>query len=125
MYRRIAAQELANFIGVIAHPDRIRIIEELNEGELDVTALQTRLDLPQSFVSRHLGLMKSNKIVGERKEGRRVYYHLSVPALAMWLLSGLDIIGEKDKTAVPMAKAFASAKRLWQKSTAIQIKPAS
>jgi DNA-binding transcriptional ArsR family regulator len=119
MYRRIAAQELANFLGVIAHPDRIRIIEELHGGELDVTALQTLLDLPQSFVSRHLGLMKSNKIVAERKEGRRVYYHLCVPALATWLIAGLDIIGEKDKTTVLMAKALVSAKKLWQKTTAL------
>lgn len=116
MYRKIAAQELANFLGVIAHPDRIRIIEELHGGELDVTALQTNLSLPQSFVSRHLGVMKSNKIVAERKEGRRVYYHLSVPTLATWLIAGLDIIGEKDKASVPIAEAFASAKKLWQKS---------
>ncbi len=112
MYRRIAAQELARFLGVIAHPDRIRIIEELHGCELDVTALQTHLDLPQSFVSRHLGLMKSNKIVTERKEGRRVYYHLSVPELASWLVAGLDIIGAKDKTAVSIAKAGVSAKKL-------------
>lgn len=116
MYRKIAAQELANFLGIIAHPERVRIIEELQGGELDVTALQTLLDLRQSSVSRHLGLMKTNKIVAERKEGRRVYYHLSVPELSTWLVAGLDIVGEKDKTEVPMAKAFASAKKLWQKS---------
>lgn len=117
MYRKIAAQELANFISVIAHPERIRIIEELHGGELDVTALQTELDLAQSSVSRHLSLMKANRIVAERKEGRRVYYHLSVPELATWLIGGLDIIDVKDKTEVPMTKAFASAKKLWQKSS--------
>ncbi len=117
MFRKIAAQELANFLGVIAHPERIRIIEELYGGELDVSALQARLELSQSSVSRHLALMKANRIVAERKEGRRVFYHLSVPILAVWLIGGLDIIGEKNRTEQPITKVFASAKKLWEKSS--------
>ncbi len=116
MYRKIAAQELSNFLGVIAHPERIRIIEELHGGgEFDVTSLQVHLALAQSSVSRHLGLMKTNRIVAERKEGRRVYYHLAIPELATWLIAGLDIISEKGRAEVPMAKALSSAKKLWQK----------
>lgn len=113
MYRKVAAQELANFLGVIAHPERIRIIEELKSNELDVTALQEVLGIPQASVSRHLGLLKAQNIVEERKEGRRVYYHLTVPLISTWLISGLDIIGEKSAQKVPINKAFEAAKKLW------------
>lgn len=115
MYRKIAAQELARFLGVMAHPERIRIIEELKADELDVSGLQARLEIAQSSVSRHLALLRAQNIVSERKEGRRVYYRLSVPALSAWLVGGLDIIGEKSLPEIPLNKAFASAKKLWEK----------
>ncbi len=113
MYRKIAAEELATFLGAISHPERIRIIEELRHGELDVTSLQERLSIPQATVSRHLGLLKTQLVVTERKDGRRVFYRLTVPVLASWLISGLDIIGEKSNQGVPLSKAFDSAKKLW------------
>jgi DNA-binding transcriptional ArsR family regulator len=118
MFRKIAANELARLLGVLAHPERIRIIEELSSKELDVSELQSCLELSQPSVSRHLGIMKANRIVAERKEGRRVYYHLSVPLLARWLVEGLDIIVEREKTELPMATAFAFAKERWQKDPA-------
>jgi DNA-binding transcriptional ArsR family regulator len=114
MYRKLAAEELAKFLSLISHPERIRIIEELNHGELDVTGIQERLEITQSTTSRHLSLLKAQGIVVERKEGRRVYYHLSVPPLASWLVAGLDIIGKKSvQKEVPLSKAFAAAKKLW------------
>jgi DNA-binding transcriptional ArsR family regulator len=113
MYRKIAALELANFLGVIAHPERIRIIEELQGDELDVSTIQSRLGLAQASVSRHLALLKAQAIVVERKEGRRVFYHLSVPLLAKWLIAGLDIVGEKSQKEMAISQALSSAKELW------------
>ena len=113
MYRKIAAEELARFLGVIAHSERIRIIEELKQGELDVSALQEKLGIAQSNVSRHLGILKAQHIVVERQVGRRVYYQLSIPYLADWLLAGLDIIGERSSLGLPLAKAVSNAKELW------------
>jgi DNA-binding transcriptional ArsR family regulator len=113
MYRKVAAVELACFLGTISHFERIRIIEELRGSELDVSALQKRLEIAQSSVSRHLSILKAHRIVNERKEGRRVYYHLSVPELATWLIAGLDIINEKSMENVSLSKAFASAKKRW------------
>jgi hypothetical protein len=33
--------------------------------------------------------------VTERREGRKVYYHLTNPALANWILQGLDFLEEE------------------------------
>lgn len=116
MYRKVAAEELARFLGVISHPERIRIIEELNQGELDVGGIQGRLKISQSTTSRHLSLLKAHHVVIERKEGRHVFYHLSVPLLSAWLISGLDIIQKKSSQDVPLSKVFSSAKKLWSSS---------
>lgn len=117
MYRRLAATELAKFLGVISHPHRILIIEELHHGELDVGEIQTRLNLSQSSTSRHLSVLKAHQVVVERKEGRHVFYHLSVPVLTNWLIDGLDIIGKKSSQGVPLNKAFSAAKKKWTASS--------
>ena len=44
--RQVVAKELADIFKVIAHPDRIRLIEELRDGEQDVNSLAAALDLP-------------------------------------------------------------------------------
>ena len=113
MHRKIAAKELAHFIGAITHPDRIRIIEEIQRDELDVSTLQDRLALAQACVSRHLGIMRSEGIVIERRDGRHVFYRLSVPELALWLIKGLDLISEKTENKAPLNKTFAAAKKRW------------
>jgi len=113
MYRKVAASELAKFLSLISHPERILIIEELSHGELDVSGLQERLKISQATTSRHLSLLKAQNVVIERKEGRRVYYHLAVPLLSHWLISGLDIISKKAVQEKPLNKAFSVAKKLW------------
>lgn len=113
MYRKIAANELANFLGVIAHPARIRIVEELRNKELDVSTLQEILEINQSSVSQHLSTLKAHKILGERKEGRRVYYHLVNPELAIWLIQGLELMEFKPDSDKQISKALASAKKTW------------
>ena len=75
MYRKIASQELASFMQPLGHYVRIQIIEELRAGELDVSTLQKKIDLPQSTVSQHLAILKGHHLIKERKEGRRVFYN--------------------------------------------------
>lgn len=113
MYRKIAAQELANFLGTISHPTRIRIIEELRNGELDVSTLQTKLGEAQSKISQNLSLLKAQKLVHERKDGRRVFYTLTLPELAKWLIEGLNLIEKKTSGEKELARAISSAKKKW------------
>lgn len=51
-----------------------------------------KIGLPQSTVSQHLAILKTHFLIKERKEGRRVYYHLIDAELADWLLSGIDLL---------------------------------
>ena len=44
-HRVLVANELAEMLGVLAHPNRILIIEELRDGEHDVNSLQAVLGI--------------------------------------------------------------------------------
>lgn len=111
--RLVVAKELAEIFKLISHPDRIRLVEELAGGECDVNTLHERLDLPAARVSQHLALMRAYRIVEERREGRHVYYHLTQPELARWIVDGLDVLGKLLSPDPAASRAVAKAKRLW------------
>ena len=109
-FRAIVSDKLGRMLGVLAHPHRLRIIEELGPDERDVASLQSALGISHSGVSQHLAQLRSLALVVERREGRHVFYRLPQPNLAAWLLEGLRFIepGEAEtelRTAVRHARA--------------------
>ena len=92
-HRSVVSRELAELLGVLSHPHRLRIVGELRAGELDVGALRDILEISHSGVSQHLGVLRAHRLVVERREGRHVFYRLRRPELAAWLLEGLPFIG--------------------------------
>lgn len=109
--RQVVAKELAEIFKIIAHPDRIRIVEELGNGEKDVNTLVDRLDLPGPRVSQHLGLMRAHRIVEERREGRHHYYHLTQPDIAKWIVEGLSFV--EGRISGVSKSAISRARSLW------------
>jgi DNA-binding transcriptional ArsR family regulator len=113
-YRSVAARELSDLLGVLAHPERLRIVEELRRGELDVNTLQACLAIAQPKVSRHLSLLRAHHIVVERREGRRVLYRLLQPELALWLAEGLVFIQRSAHTPDEVRSAAERAREEWR-----------
>jgi len=111
--RQVAATELAEIFRITAHPDRIRIIEELRAEEKDVMTLADHLQLPGPRISQHLSLMKAHRMVEERREGRHRYYHLSQPAIANWIIEGLTFVEGRlngiEKSVISTARELWSA----------------
>jgi len=90
--RLFAAKELAGIFKILAHFDRIRIIEVLKIKEIDVSSLSMALNIPATRISQHLALLRAHKIVKERRNGRHVYYQLTQPDLAHWIVDGLQFV---------------------------------
>jgi ArsR family transcriptional regulator len=111
--RRLVSKELAELFGVLSNPDRIRIVEELRGRELDVNSLQQSLDIPQARVSQQLAVLRSHRLVTERRAGRHVYYHLQQPALADWILQGLEFFRGEMNFGHDMETAIEEALALW------------
>jgi DNA-binding transcriptional ArsR family regulator len=74
-----ALAKAADVIKVVGHPDRLRILEFLEEGERCVGEIQEVLELPQAIVSQHLAKMRGWNIVESRREGTHVFYHIIEP----------------------------------------------
>ncbi len=112
--RQLVARELAEIFKVIAHPDRIRMIEELRTGEKDVNTLAETLDLPGARVSQHLSLMRAHRLVEERRDGRHHFYHLIQPEIADWIVDGLDFV--EGRLSGVSKSSITQARRLWTAS---------
>ena len=73
---------------VSADPTRRRIIYTPREGAADVTTLIERLDVSQSLVSKHLGVLRDAGTVRVEVAGKRRVYHLAddpLPAVLAWV----------------------------------------
>ncbi|MCB9383268.1 MAG: metalloregulator ArsR/SmtB family transcription factor [Bryobacterales bacterium] len=80
--------ELAEVLKALGHPDRVRLVEELNGAEKDVRTLSESLGVRQARISQHLAVLRASHVVEDRREGRHVLYRLAKPALAAWIVLG-------------------------------------
>lgn len=112
-HRALVTKELADFMGVLSHPHRIRIIEELRDGEHDVNSLQEALGISHSGVSQHLMVLRANRLVSERREGRRVFYQLRQPEIAVWLLEATRFLEKGTAEANELRKAISKTRKQW------------
>lgn len=69
-------RELAEALKAIAHPTRLLILKELHKGEKCVRDIQELLDIPQANLSQHLSILRSQKIIDYRRNGRLACYFL-------------------------------------------------
>lgn len=112
--RHLVAKELGHLFAVFTHPDRIRIVEELGEGERDVNALQAALNVTHSRTSQNLAILRAHRVVTERREGRHVFYRLVEPDIARWVLDGLRFIEADIDRVRERQHAIDEARQLWQ-----------
>lgn len=111
--RKVISNELALLFGVLAHPDRIRIVEELHDRELDVNALQAALEVSHSRVSQHLSVLRAHRLVAERRAGRHVFYRLLQPSLAKWIFGAVEFFDGRREWDRDVSVAAEEAREHW------------
>ena len=67
---------LTEFFKMLGNPTRIHILLLLMEQEAKVSSLAEQLGMTQSAVSHQLSLLKSNKLVKRRRDGKMIFYTL-------------------------------------------------
>ena len=65
------------FFRVFGDSTRIRILYVLFESELCVCDIAQLLNMTQSAISHQLRILKQNRLVKSRREGKSVYYSLA------------------------------------------------
>jgi DNA-binding transcriptional ArsR family regulator len=93
--------EAVQLLRILADPTRLRLLGLLQGGPLNVTTLCQKLDLAQPTVSHHLGLLRSLKLVTNRREGKQVFYALNAETV-----TNLDEQGGLTVAAGPVKVRF-------------------
>ena len=70
-------EQLTAVFRLLSDKTRLNILMLLSDGERNVTSLCEALKLPQPTVSHHLGLLRMNNIIGNRRDGKQVFYTLN------------------------------------------------
>ena len=70
------ADAIAAAFKAISHPTRVRILRALSGGELCVCEVSEVLGLSVSATSHQLSLLKTQRLVRSRSEGKLVHYSL-------------------------------------------------
>ena len=88
------AEDLAELFKTLADPTRVRIMDALAKAKLCVCDLAELLSLSQSATSHQLRVLRSNKLVKYRREGKMVYYTLDDEHVLGLYNQGLEHIYE-------------------------------
>jgi ArsR family transcriptional regulator len=77
MIKKINFEKDSEILKALGHPVRLRIVcGLLREDECNVNKMVEELNIPQSTVSQHLGILKSRGIIEPRKEGVKTCYRV-------------------------------------------------
>ncbi|EKD34024.1 MAG: transcriptional regulator, ArsR family [uncultured bacterium] len=68
--------ELAEIFKVLSEPTRVRILQALSEEELCVCDIAAVVETTPSAISHQLRILRTNRLVKSRKDGKMVYYSL-------------------------------------------------
>ena len=88
--------DLSELFKVFGDSTRIRILFVLFEAEVCVCDLANALNMTQSAISHQLRILKANKLVKSRREGKSVFYSLSDDHVRTIIAIGLEHIEESD-----------------------------
>ncbi len=61
----------------LSHPERLRIVEALEAGPLEVSDLTAKLKRPQATVSQHLMRLRAHGLVAADRTGRIARYRVA------------------------------------------------
>lgn len=86
--------DLSELFKVFGDSTRIRILFVLFECEVCVCDLAEALNMTQSAISHQLKILKQNKLVKARREGKSVFYSLADNHVRTIIAQGLEHIEE-------------------------------
>ncbi len=99
---------------LLADSTRVRILSLLRREELSVAELQEILDMGQSRISSHLGLLRQGELVHDRREGKKTFYAINRQFNSQGL-SLMDAACASVEASEPIVGDLANLKRILEK----------
>jgi rhodanese-related sulfurtransferase/DNA-binding transcriptional ArsR family regulator len=87
--------QFAEMAKALGHAHRLEILELLAQGERSVESLAERAGLQIGNASQHLRLMRQAGLLASRRDGKRIFYRLSDPAV-LDLTAALHRLAERN-----------------------------
>jgi len=78
-------EALSARLKVLAHPERLRILDVLRRSPECVCHLEALLGKPQPYVSQQLRLLREAGVICDQKQGQNVFYRVCDPEVGAWL----------------------------------------
>lgn len=92
---------LSSRLKLLAHPERLRILDVLRRDAECVCHLEALLGKPQPYVSQQLRFLRQAGLIADEKEGQNVYYRLVDSEVIGWLDEVLGpVVSEHPEMAV-------------------------
>jgi DNA-binding transcriptional ArsR family regulator len=88
----------------LADPTRRQILQDLKAGELAAGEIVARFSISGPSISRHLSILKAAELIGERRDGNRIWYRLQPETIA-------TVVGDFLSTVCPTQVAYRRKKR--------------
>jgi DNA-binding transcriptional ArsR family regulator len=89
--------DLSNLFKLFGDNTRLKIMFSLFQNELCVCAIADLLSMTQSAISHQLKTLLKNNLVGNRREGKTVYYFLADDHVRTIIGQGFDHLKETEK----------------------------
>ena len=86
--------ELADLFKVFGDSTRLRVMVTISDSERSVTEIAESLNMEQSTISHQLRVLRQNKLVRVRREGKQMYYSLDDDHVKKIIEMGMDHILE-------------------------------
>jgi ArsR family transcriptional regulator len=90
-----AFERAAGLFRAAGDVSRLKLLERLSDGEWCVTELAEAAGTGLSTVSQQLRLLRAERIVRRRREGKHIYYSLSDRHMSELVKSALDHAAEQ------------------------------
>nr|WP_010131361.1 metalloregulator ArsR/SmtB family transcription factor [Microbulbifer agarilyticus] len=74
---RDAASQASALLRSLGNQDRLLLLCQLSQEELCVGDIEERLGIHQPSLSQQLGVLRRDRLVTTRREGKRVYYQVA------------------------------------------------
>ncbi len=77
----------------LGHPVRAQILLAIDTGEACVCHLEATLGLRQASISQQLMILRRQKIIRARREGKYIFYRLTKPEVLEIIRAAGDVVG--------------------------------
>lgn len=88
-------QNEADIFKCLAHPTRLFILHAIKDNRLSVRELTEKVGVDMSTISKHLTILKREKIITGEKVNNQVFYSLNIPCVLDFMTCAKRVISNK------------------------------